>query len=71
MATLAAPRNIVSADSDSKTDAAAVRVSAYTGLRLGELLALRWSDVDWSRAALTVSKAFSAGRETAPKSGRV
>ncbi len=52
-------------------DAAAVRVSAYTGLRLGELLALRWSDVDWAGAALTVSKAISAGIETSPKSGKV
>ena len=52
-------------------DAAAVRVSAYTGLRLGELLALRWSDIDWSGSALTVSKAISAGKETTPKSGKV
>jgi integrase len=29
-------------------DGEAVRLSAYSGLRLGELLALRWSDVDWS-----------------------
>jgi integrase len=52
-------------------DAAAVRVSAYTGLRLGELLALRWSDIDWSGSALTISRAISAGRETTPKSGKV
>jgi integrase len=52
-------------------DAAAVRVSAYTGIRLGELRALRWSDVDWPGAALTVSKAISAGTETSPKSGKV
>jgi integrase len=52
-------------------DAAAVRLSAYTGLRLGELLALRWSDVDWSGSALTVSRAISAGRETTTKSGKV
>lgn len=52
-------------------DAAAVRLSAYTGLRLGELLALRWSDVDWSGSALTVSRAISAGRETATKSGKI
>lgn len=52
-------------------DAVAVRVSAYTGLRLGQLLALRWSDIDWSGSALTVSKSFSAGHETTPKSGKV
>lgn len=54
-----------------KQDAVAVRVSAYTGLRLGELLALHWSDVDWSGYALNVSRAFSAGQETSPKSGKV
>lgn len=42
-------------------DAVAVRLSAYTGLRLGELLALRWSDVDWPGFALTISRAISAG----------
>jgi integrase len=52
-------------------DAVGVRVSAYTGLRLGELLALRWSDVDWSGSALTISRAISAGEETAPKSGKI
>ncbi len=52
-------------------DAVAVRVSAYTGLRLGELLALRWSDIDWAGSALTVSRAVSAGQETTPKSGKV
>ena len=36
-------------------DAAAVRVSAYTGLRPGELLALRWSDIDWAGSAITVN----------------
>lgn len=56
--------------SDSQ-DAAAVRLSAYTGLRLGELLALRWADVDWSGSALTVSRAISAGTETTTKSGKV
>lgn len=52
-------------------DAVAVRVSAYTGLRLGELLALRWSDVAWAGFALTISRAISAGKETVPKSGKI
>ena len=50
-------------------DAEAVRLSAYTGLRRGELVALRWKDVDWSGAKLTVSRAFSLGVEGPPKSG--
>jgi integrase len=52
-------------------DAAAVRISAYTGLRLGELLALRWSDIDWTGSALTVSRAISAGSVATTKSGKV
>jgi len=50
-------------------DAEAVRVAAYAGIRLGELLALRWRDVDWTGSALTVSRAMSAGVEGATKSG--
>lgn len=41
-------------------DAALYRVAAYTGLRLGELLALRWGDVDLSTRRLVVHRAFSA-----------
>lgn len=50
-------------------DAEAVRLSAYVGLRRGELVALRWKDVDWSGAKLTVARALSAGVEGPPKSG--
>jgi integrase len=56
---------------DDHRDAEAVRVAAYAGLRLGELLALRWRDVDWAGSALTVSRAVSAGVEGATKSGRI
>ena len=52
-------------------DAEAVRVSAYCGLRQGELLALRWADVDWAGSKLTVSRALSARNVTATKSRRV
>jgi integrase len=52
-------------------DAEMVRVSAYAGLRLGELLALRWRDVDFAGHALTVERAISAGVESSTKSGRV
>jgi integrase len=52
-------------------DAEIIRVAAYAGLRLGELLALRWHDVDFAGSALTVARAMSAGEETSTKSGRV
>ncbi len=52
-------------------DAEMVRVSAYAGLRLGELLALRWRDVDFGGHALTIGRAISAGVEASTKSGRV
>jgi integrase len=51
--------------------AEAVRVAAYGGLRLGELLALRWSDVEWGSSVLTISCAVSAGQEGPTKSGHV
>ncbi|HME01470.1 MAG TPA: tyrosine-type recombinase/integrase [Solirubrobacteraceae bacterium] len=52
-------------------DAELVRVAAYAGLRLGELLALRWRDVDFAGHALTISRAMSGGVESSTKSGRV
>lgn len=41
-----------------------------TGLRLGEICALRWGDVDLDRKVLTVRRSWSAGHETSPKSGK-
>ena len=52
-------------------DAELIRVAAYAGLRLGELLALRWRDVDFAGHVLTVSRAISGGVESTTKSGRV
>lgn len=52
-----------------------IRVAAYTGLRIGELRALRWKDVDWSGRILHVRKnaPSSTGEEgvKTPKSGKV
>jgi integrase len=56
---------------EDEQDAEAVRIAAYCGLRLGELLALRWRNVDWRGSALTVERAISAGIEGTPKSGQV
>ncbi len=38
----------------------ALRVVAATGMRRGEVAALRWSDVDWDAATVTVNKSIAA-----------
>jgi integrase len=52
---------------EDSRDGEAVRVAAYAGLRLGELLALRWRDIDWTGSALIISRAMSAGIEGSTK----
>jgi integrase len=47
-----------------------LRVACYTGLRRGELVALRWSDVRWTERVLVVERAISDGVEVSPKSRR-
>ena len=46
-----------------------LRVAAYTGLRRGELVALRWRNIQWSDRVLSVESAVSASVESTPKSG--
>jgi len=38
-----------------------VRVAAVTGARRGELIALKWSDIDLDAGTLTIARAISAG----------
>ncbi len=52
-------------------DATIFVVAAFTGLRLGELRALRWWDVDWVRRVIHVRRSYTWGSESAPKSGKV
>ena len=52
-------------------DATIHRTAAYTGLRQGELLALRWDDVDLVGGLLHVRRNFSSGEEKVPKGKRV
>jgi integrase len=56
---------------EDRQDAEIVRVAAYGGLRQGELLALRWRDVDFAGSALNVARAMSAGVESSTKSGHM
>jgi integrase len=44
--------------------------AAFTGLRMGELLALRWREVDFAAETIRVVRSFTLGGESSPKSGR-
>jgi integrase len=51
-------------------DRALYRTAAMTGLRQGELVALRWRDVDWPNARVRVRQNFVLGEFGTPKSRR-
>lgn len=53
----------------SEQDGTIYLTAAFTGLRLGELLALRWRDVDFANSAVHVRQSFTNGRVDTPKSG--
>jgi integrase len=57
----------------SEQEAAIYAVAAYTGLRLGELRALRWIDVDFVGRKIHVRRNLptQGGGECEPKSGKV
>lgn len=55
----------------SEQDAALFMTAAFTGLRRGELLALRWRDVDFSGQLIRVRASYAAGALNTPKSGKV
>lgn len=53
----------------SEQDGALFLTAAFTGLRRGELIALRWRDVDFPRSAIRVAGSVANGKLTTPKSG--
>lgn len=55
---------------EDRQDAELVRVAAYAGLRMGELLALRWSDVDFAGSALTIGVRSAQACSPPPSRGR-
>jgi integrase len=50
---------------------ALARAAAYTGLRRGELVTLRWGDVRWADRVLVVERGLSGDVETTTKGRRV
>jgi integrase len=56
---------------ETEQDAALFLTAAFTGLRLGELIALRWRDIDFAGSLVRVRSRWSVGALTTPKSGKV
>jgi hypothetical protein len=46
------------------------RAAAMTGLRQGELIGLRWQDVDWPAGRIRVRRSYVRGEFSSPKSRR-
>ncbi len=55
----------------SEQDSAVFLTAAFTGLRMGELLALCWRDVDFAGSTIRVRASYYLGQLTTPKSGKV
>ena len=55
----------------SEADAAIFLTAAFTGLRRGEVLALRWRDIDLAGSTIRARASYAAGHLTTPKSGKV
>jgi integrase len=53
-----------------RTDRLIFLTAAMTGLRRGEVVALRWQDVDWKAALIRVRRSFTRGEFGTPKSRR-
>jgi integrase len=63
--------DVLTRAAESKQDAAIFLTAAFTGLRMGELLALRWRDVDFEGSLVRVRASYSQGSLTTPKSGKI
>ena len=57
-------------DQRGMTERVLYLTAAMTGLRRGELLALRWQDIDWTAGVVRVRRNFTRGQFGTPKSSR-
>jgi len=64
------PDELAARAAEDRRDAETFRLLFYTGLRIGEVLALRWEDVDIAGRMLLVRRGLSNGVETTPKGRR-
>ena len=55
----------------SEQDGVIFLTAAFTGLRQGELVALRWRDVDFAGSYVRVTASYTNGELSTPKSGKV
>jgi len=61
----------VAAQAKDDTMRALILTAAFSGLRMGELLALRWRDVDFTARRIRVARSYSQGLGiVSPKSGK-
>jgi integrase len=63
--TEAVQRLVAAAQEEDPVLAAAIVLAAVTGARRGELCAIRWSDVDWTRRTLTFARSLTVIRREA------
>jgi integrase len=64
------PEELRARAGEDAQDGEIIRVAAYAGLRRGELVALRWRDVDLATRKITVRRSVSGGEELMSTKGR-
>jgi integrase/predicted DNA-binding transcriptional regulator AlpA len=62
-----ADRLIKAALADERDNAAIILLLLHCSLRVSEVCALRWSDIDYRRKVVTICHNYSAGEESTPK----
>ena len=60
--------DLIEAAADEQ-DAALIATAAMAGLRIGEILALRWRDIEMARRTIHVRENWTHGETTTPKTG--